>query len=183
MKTGVVWALLVLSNNLKQRDINMVFEVVLTLLIIASVATIINGVQDYNKERSEMSFRESMDLTELPVITFYNGPNKLNFLLDTGSNMCVINSKSVGSLSYTKLNEGGSIHGMEGNVINVEHISMDFTYNNKHYTSVFQVVDMQEAFDRIKQESGVTIHGILGSKFFEEYKYILNFDKLIAYSK
>ena len=72
---------------------------------------------------------------------------------------------------------------MEGNIIDVEYISMNFTHNEKLYTSKFQVVDMQEAFDNVKKESGVTIHGILGSKFFEEYKYVLDFKELIAYTK
>lgn len=161
----------------------MVFEVIIILVIVAIIAVVSNGVQDYNRKKVRMSFRESMNLTELPVVTFYNGTNKLNFLLDTGSNMCVINSRNIESLSYTRLDEKGSIHGMEGNVINVEHISMNFTHNGKPYTSTFQVVDIQEAFDRVKQESGVTIHGILGSKFFEEYKYVLDFNELIAYSK
>lgn len=161
----------------------MVLEIIVILSIVVIAAIIINGVQNYNRKKVRMSFRESMNLTELPVVTFYNGTNKLNFLLDTGSNMCVINSKNVESLSYTKLSERGSIHGMEGNAIDVECISMDFTHNGKPYTSTFQVVDMQEAFDRVKQESGVTIHGILGSKFFEEYKYVLDFKELIAYTK
>ena len=160
----------------------MVFEFVVVLSIVVLVALMVNKVQDYNRKRAKMSFRESMNLTELPVVTFYNGTNKLNFLLDTGSNMCVINSRNIKSLSYTKLNEGGTIHGREGNIVGVEYISMDFTYNDKLYTSTFQVVDMQDAFDIVKQESGVTIHGILGSKFFEEYKYVLDFKELIAYS-
>lgn len=160
----------------------MVFEFVVVLSIVVLAALTVNKVQDYNRKRVKMSFRESMNLTELPVVTFYNGTNKLNFLLDTGSNMCVINSRNIKSLSYTKLNEGGTIHGMEGNIVGVEYISMDFTYNDKLYTSTFQVVDMQDAFDIVKQESGVTIHGILGSKFFEEYKYVLDFKELIAYS-
>lgn len=161
----------------------MVLEMGMVLLIIFIVAVVINGIQDYNKNKIKMSFKESMNFTELPVVTFYNGKNKLNFLLDTGSNMCVINSRNLDSLEYIKLNNSGTIHGMEGNVVDVEYISMEFTYNNHEYSSTFQVVDMQEAFDRVKQESGVTIHGILGSKFFEEYKYVLDFKELIAYTK
>ena len=130
-----------------------------------------------------MSFKESMNLTELPVITFYNESTKLNFLLDTGSNECVINSKIIDSLNYTKLDKKGSVFGMEGNSIDINYISIDFTYNNKSYSSSFQVVDMQDAFDRVKQESGVTIHGILGNLFFEKYKYILDFKELAAYTK
>lgn len=163
----------------------MVLEIIGIMLAVIILSIIINGVEDYCKQskRVNMSFKEAMDLVELPVVTFLNGDKKLNFLLDTGSNMCVINSRNIESLSYTKLDERGSIHGMEGNAVDVEYISMDFTHNGKPYTSTFQVVDMQEAFDRVKQESGVTIHGILGSKFFEEYKYVLDFKELIAYTK
>lgn len=161
----------------------MVFEFVVFLLIVIVVAIIANGVQNYDRNKVEMSFRESMNLTELPIVTFYNGSTKLNFLLDTGANLCVINSRIIDSLNYKKLDEKGSIFGMEGNSVDIDYISMDFTYNSKSYSSSFQVVDMQEAFDRIKQESGVTVHGILGSKFFEEYKYVLDFKELIAYTK
>lgn len=161
----------------------MIFEVVIILIIIVIAPIIINGVQDYNKKKVKMSFKESMNLTELPVITFYNESTKLNFLLDTGSNECVINSKIIDSLNYTKLDKKGSVFGMEGNSIDIDYISIDFTYNNKSYSSSFQVVDMQDAFDRVKQESGVTIHGILGNLFFEKYKYVLDFKELAAYTK
>lgn len=161
----------------------MIFEVIIILVIVVIAAIIINGVQDYDRKKVEMSFKESMNLTELPIVTFYNGSTKLNFLLDTGANLCVINSRIIDSLNYKKLDEKGSVFGMEGNSVDIDYISMDFTYNNKSYSSSFQVVDMQEAFDRIKQESGVTVHGILGSKFFEEYKYVLDFKELIVYTK
>lgn len=161
----------------------MIFEVIIILVIVVIAAIIINGVQDYNRKKVEMSFKESMNLTDLPIVTFYNGSTKLNFLLDTGANLCIINSRLIDSLNYKKLDEKGSIFGMEGNSVDIDYISMDFTYNSKSYSSSFQVVDMQEAFDRIKQESGVTVHGILGSKFFEEYKYVLDFKELIAYTK
>ena len=161
----------------------MVFEFVVVLSIVVLVALMVNKAQDYNRKKVKMSFRESMNLTELPVVTFYNGTNKLNFLLDTGSNMCVINSKILESLNYTRLNEKGTVHGMEGNIVDTEYVSMNFTHNDIPYTSVFQVMDMQNAFDIVKQESGVTIHGILGNKFFEEYKYVLDFKELIAYIK
>ena len=161
----------------------MIFEVVIVLIIIVIAPIIINGVQNYNKKKVKMSFKESMNLTELPVITFYNESTKLNFLLDTGSNECVINSKIIDSLNYTKLDKKGSVFGMEGNSIDIDYISIDFTYNNKSYSSSFQVVDMQDAFDRVKQESGVTIHGILGNLFFEKYKYVLDFKELAAYTK
>lgn len=155
---------------------------ILIICAIVVAAFIINGVEDHHKG-NKMSFRESMDLTELPVITFYNGNTKINLLLDTGSSLNVINSKIVESLVYTKLESSGTVYGMEGNTIDVEYISMNITRDNDSYSSIFQVVDMQKAFDNIKEEYGVQIHGILGNSFFKDYKYILNFDEFVAYSK
>ena len=42
---------------------------------------------------------------------------------------------------------------------------------------------MSDAFGHIKKDTGVTVHGIIGSLFFNEFKYVLDFDELIAYSK
>lgn len=138
---------------------------------------------DRNNYLEKMSFKESMDLTELPVITFHNNGNKLNFLLDTGANKCVINKSIISNLDYTKINKTASVYGMDGNSVDVSFISMNFSYKKKIYSSEFQVIDMQAAFDNIKKESGVTVNGIIGSAFFEKYKYVLDFSELIVYSK
>lgn len=163
----------------------MILKISIVILSVILLSVFINGVEDYCRKKdrkSKMSFREAMDLVELPVVTFYNGSIKLNFLLDTGSNLNVINSSNLDSLQYTKVEGSGVVYGMEGTAVEVEYISMEFTYNNKPYISTFQVVDMQEAFDKVKKESGVQIHGILGSLFFQEYGYILDFENFIAYS-
>jgi predicted aspartyl protease len=164
----------------------MILQISIIILLIGILSVVINGVEDYCRDqdkKSKMSFKEAMDLVELPVVTFYNGNTKLNFLLDTGANQNVVNSHILDSLKYKKIEGNGSIFGMEGTAVEVDYISMEFVYNNNLYTSTFQVVDMQEAFDRVKQESGVQIHGILGSLFFQEYEYILDFQSLVAYSK
>ena len=46
------------------------------------------------KKNQEMEFKTSMDLSGLPIITFYQGKKKYNFLLDTGSNISYVNIKS-----------------------------------------------------------------------------------------
>ena len=60
------------------------------------MAFIVNTVEKIRKKNnSKISFKEAMDLAELPVVTFYNGDVKLNFLLDTGSNISYINKSIV----------------------------------------------------------------------------------------
>lgn len=162
----------------------MILEIIGGLLVVIIIAIIINTIEGIRKENgSKISFRESMDLTELPIITFYNGDKKLNFLLDTGSNVSHINSSVIHLLDHTKTDQKTDTIGMEGNKVSNDICKMTVYYRNQRFEEDFIISDLNDAFDIIKQEDGVQIHGILGSKFFEKYKYILDFSELIAYIK
>lgn len=163
----------------------MVLKIVIILLVVVLLAVIINGTEDYckQKKRENMSFREAMDLVELPIVTFYNKDTKLNFLLDTGSDLSYINKSILFSLEYEEVNESMNIISVGGNSQSLGCCDMTVTYRNQKFIDRFYVSDLDEAFGAIKAETGVQIHGILGSKFFAKYKYILDFESLIAYSK
>ena len=51
------------------------------------------------------------------------------------------------------------------------------------YTCEYVIADMSAPFNDIKRETGVTLHGIIGTKFFAKYNYVIDFEKLVAYSK
>lgn len=162
----------------------MILNIIGVLLIVIVIAMIINAIEDNRKKNdSKISFRESMDLTELPVVTFYNGEKKLNFLLDTGSNVSHINSSVIHLLDHTKTDQKTDTIGMEGNKVSNDICKMTVYYRNQRFEEDFIISDLNDAFDIIKQEDGVQIHGILGSKFFEKYRYVLDFSELIAYIK
>ena len=163
----------------------MVLKIVVILLAVILLAIIINGAEDYcrQKKRENMSFREAMDLVELPVVTFYNKDTKLNFLLDTGSDLSYINKSILPSLKYKEVNESRNIISVGGNSQTLGCCDMTVTYRNQKFIDRFYISDLDEAFGAIKAETGVQIHGILGSKFFAKYKYILDFESLVAYSK
>ena len=72
---------------------------------------------------------------------------------------------------------------MEGTLQKVSFVDICIQRDNIIYNEEFQVVDMTSSFNNIKNDYGVNLHGILSSTFFEKYKYVLDFDKLIAYSK
>lgn len=130
-----------------------------------------------------MSFQNSMDLAELPVVTFRQGDKKINFLLDTGSNNCVIDSNILKSIDHKMLDVETNILGLEGNAQKTGVCTIKMTYKDKEYEYPYVIQDMSAAFDSIKKETGVIVNGMLGSKFFNEFKYVLDFDELIAYSK
>lgn len=158
-----------------------IMSIVFLVLVVVFVTRTIEEVKKKNNRK--ISFRESMNLTELPVVTFYNKDRKLNFLLDTGSNISHINKSSLPSLEYEKTNTQAETMGFEGNKVNSEFCKMTIYYKDQKFEEEFSITDLDGAFDIIKKENGVQIHGILGSKFFEKYKYILDFKELIAYIK
>lgn len=145
------------------------------------IKKIINKVFGINPHA--MSFKESLDLAELPVVTFYQGKQKINFLLDTGSNNCIIDSNFLKNIEHKMLDMETNIYGLEGNKQTSKICSIKMSYKDREYEYPYIVQDMKAAFGAIKKETGVTINGLLGSKFFNEFKYILDFNELIAYSK
>ena len=155
----------------------------LTLICAVVIATALL-IKKYSKRyKSAISFRESLDLTGLPVITFNQGKNKYNFLLDTGATISVINEGNLNSIKHTLIEGSESeVYGMEGNVQTVPFVEIHFK-RDMDYRGFFQVVDMSAAFNSVKTETGVTIVGILGNDFFQNYKYVLDYNTMIAYSK
>lgn len=162
----------------------MILEIIGVAILVLIVAFIANIIDDMRKRNnSKISFKEAMDLVELPVVTFYNGDKKLNFLLDTGSNVSYINSSIIPLLDHEKTDKEMNTIGIEGNKVSNQFCKMSVTYKNQVFEEEFSIADLDEAFSVVKQESGVQIHGILGSKFFERYKYVLDFKELVAYIK
>lgn len=160
----------------------MVVIIIICVIILIITAAIITGIlAGIKKKNSEISFREAMDLAELPVITFYNGDKKINFLLDTGSNISYLNESIVSSLVTESTGEESNIIGIEGNKVNCKICKMIIRRKNQEFEEEFSIADLDKAFSIVKKESGVQIHGILGSRFFEKYKYVLDFKDYIAY--
>lgn len=159
-------------------------------LLIALILGISAIISFTNKNESRISFKESMDLVNLPIITVMIKGKKLNLLLDTGSDISHLNSNVLDYLKYNKTdtaiilnNNTVEVMGMEGNKTLSSMCKLHFKYKNRQFNDEFSLVDLTSAFSIVKQESGVQIHGILGNKFFEKYKYVLDFKDLIAYTR
>ena len=101
----------------------------------AVIITLAALIKKYSKRyKRGISFRESLDLTGLPVITFNQGKNKFNFLLDTGATNSVINETQLPNIKHTIL-EGAQceVYGIEGNVQTVPFVNINFTRDMKIY--------------------------------------------------
>lgn len=133
------------------------------------------------KEKTKISFKEGLDLTELPIVTFYQGEKKLHFLLDTGSNISYINKDIISSIEATDLETASNTFGVEGNGVECHHYAIEIGYKDQKFIEEFGAIDLNAAFSAIEAESGIKLHGIIGNRFFERYKYVLDFRELIAY--
>ena len=161
-----------------------VLKIVFVLLLVGIAAIVAHFVDLARKKTSydSMSFRETMDLTGLPIVTFKQGENKFNFVLDTGAFSSIIDLRVLDKLQYTEL-EGKSVgYGVDGVEHHMDRVGIVLTYKDKDYSDAFRVLDMSASFDALKRDYGVTVHGLLSSAFFERYKYVLNYNELVAYS-
>lgn len=133
--------------------------------------------------KNPIPFGQGLDLTGLPIVTLRQGEKKLNFVLDTGSNHNIIDNHVLPEIKHTMTNMCSDIYGIDGNKTSNRFCIITVSYKDVNYEYEYQVCDMSNAFDNIKQETGVTVHGIIGSGFFQKFQYVLDFKDLIAYSR
>lgn len=154
-------------------------SVSIIVLLAVMVAYILYAA--YAKSKDVMSFKQSMELCDLPIVTFYIGEKKLNFVLDTG---CVQSMLDADIIDKYKLNinytgKNFEVWGANGKCSTDKMGCLSFYYNKKELEEIFVCSStIKYTFSWLKQNKGVTVHGLLGSNFFNKYKYILDFKKL-----
>ena len=150
--------------------------IALTIISIAIKRHIVKG-------HSTVSFQEAMDLVELPIITVQNNNTKINLLLDTGSNSSYISPNILKDLNYDEIELSNTTIGFGGGTTHTRGCNMEIKYKKLIFEDTFIIMQSDDVFAAIKQECGVQVHGILGSKFFDRYSYVIDFKDLIAYIK
>lgn len=135
------------------------------------------------RDTTVMSIRESLYLVGLPIVTFTIDSVRYNFILDTGANVSTIDSNIVQFIKHEKTGETDVVYGIDGNPNESEYLNIALEYNNNEYTELFQATDMSASLERVKQDSGISVAGLIGNSFFQKYKYIIDFNSLKVYSK
>lgn len=154
------------------------------LLIVISLIIISIAVKRHiTKGNSTVSFQEAMDLVDLPIITVQNNNIKINLLLDTGSNSSYISPGVLNSLKYDRIDLTNTTVGFGGSSTHSKGCNMKIKYKKLTFEDTFIIMQSDDVFTAIKQECGVQVHGILGSKFFDRYSYVIDFSDLTAYIK
>lgn len=131
--------------------------------------------------RSVISIAENMDKVGIPFVTVSNGEQTYNMLLDSGSNISYIDSRYLDNFRVKDLNQTSNTVGACGTSYNTRHYVISFEFNGIKYKDMAGAIDLEGAFNQIKQESGIEIHGILGDTFFRYNHFVLDYDKMIFY--
>lgn len=135
----------------------------------------------YAKSKDVISFKQSMELCDLPIVIFYIGEKKLNFVLDTGCVQSMLDADVIDKykLNVTYTGETFEVWGANGKCSTDKMSILGLYYNEKKFEETFVCSStIKHTFSWLKQTKGVTVHGLLGSNFFNKYKYILDFKKL-----
>ena len=95
----------------------MILGIIIIFISVVVITLIVKYFRDkLNKEKSKISIKESIDLAQIPIITFKEGNKKFNFLLDSGS-----------SDSHISENAASMLNGVIKNV--------DYTYTSSDNSS------------------------------------------------
>lgn len=164
----------------------MVIEIISAFIIAGGGFLITKYLDDkIRMERSKISIKESIDLVHIPVVTFQEGDLKLNFLLDSGSTNSHVSASCAKTLIGTPINiENFNYSTSTGTDTLSKMIESVLEYKNSQFkVNLLVNENLDNVFTEIKEKNGVQLHGILGSDFLKEHKYVLDFSELAAYHK
>ena len=116
--------------------------------------------------------------TSLPLIVTSGKLKNLCFLIDTGATHNVLFTYVFEHFKneFRVLDEHQSTMGIEGNYKECPTIEATFNFDGKDYSSVFAVLDASDAVKQVQKETGIQIHGVLGTAFLLENNWIIDFE-------
>lgn len=136
----------------------------------------------FKKNKSVVSFKESLDLCNLPIITVQNPVmGKLNLLIDTGATNSLISIEHVQKYAAVNTDNSMAVECGGGSIASYAEIETGIKIRDNSYNIKFIASDISYIILSIKNNSGVTIHGIIGNDFLEKYKYTIDFSDCVIY--
>lgn len=163
----------------------MILEVILVLTGVAALGSIINiFMKDKEVPQESISIKKYMP-GDLPVITLTNNGIALNFLIDTGSNISHICPSAAALIEHEHLgsNNNTKIAGLGALNQGVTFCTAKFkdTLSKEYEVQLSISAELEETSKYIKESTGVEIHGLLGTDFLQNYKYVIDFKSLEVY--
>ena len=122
--------------------------------------------------------------TGLPLIVVKVFENNICLMLDTGSNRNIIDHRIYDHFkdNLPQPATSSEVITLNGTATGTT-IDIPFNFENQDYQEPFLCTEQTEVFDKINEESGIQIHGILGNNFFLKHGWVLDFEKIEVYKQ
>ncbi len=133
-------------------------------------------IQHCNNRR--VDFICSVSKIGLPLLILKSQAKNLCFLLDTGSNINVLDKKVAEFFQLSGGINQQQQFGIDGTLQTTDVVKLTFSLEEREYKADFSVMDLSSAFGKVEEESGIQIHGLLGCSFMEQQKWVLDFKEL-----
>lgn len=165
----------------------MILEAILIFTGVAALGSVVNIFMK-NKEvpQESISIKKYMP-GDLPVITLTNNGVALNFLIDTGSNISHIcpSAATLIELQHIKVDRKKEVAGLGALNQGVTMCSAKFkdTLSKEYEVELSISEELEETAKYIEKNAGIRIHGLLGTDFLQNYKYVIDFKTLEVYAR
>lgn len=159
---------------------------VIILLLVCILANIVNLVEaKHRKTISSCCFEDNIIDVKLPIIPVKVGNKRMNFLVDSGSEQNHINKNDLKNVKHTMLDKCIEVYGMEGNRTVVPYCALNLAYTKdcKFNDVEFLVTDLSGAFDNMKKDHNIKVHGIIGSQFLRDMGFVIDYAESTIYLK
>ena len=122
--------------------------------------------------------------TGLPLIVVKLFDHDICLMLDTGSNRNIIDQRIYDHFKdrLKQSETSDEVCTLNGTATGIT-IDVPFNFEEHDYLEPFLCTEMADAFDKINEESGIQIHGILGNHFFLKYGWVLDFERIEVYKQ
>lgn len=162
----------------------MILNTILVLTGVAALASVVN-LFDRKVKPVETIPMEIQLPGNLPIIALSNNGNVLNFLLDSGSNISHICAEYYDILDAELLGtyKDGEVAGLGATNTGVVMCSTTLKdiLGNDYKVNLSVSNQLSAVARNIETNTGVKIHGLLGTDFLKEYNYVIDFKALEVY--
>ena len=117
--------------------------------------------------------------TGLPLIVVKLFEHNICLMLDTGSNRNIIDNRIYNHFKDQLKQPATSseFYTLNGATAGIA-INIPFSFEENNYNKPFLCAEISDTFDKINEESGIQIHGLLGNNFFLKHGWVLDFEKI-----
>lgn len=136
------------------------------------------------KQTFSFPFSYTLNKTGLPIVPVTIGEYAILLIIDTGATYSIIDGSVVNQLGnlIENLNKKSSTMGIDGKTEEGDVYKISFHIEKHMYTQEFITKSLFDALIGFELNSGLQVHGILGTEFLVKNNWVIDFGNLEVYS-